>query len=77
MKWLSALLTDRQDNPDTGRVLVPIAALAVLFIAGWDVIQNGNEFDPQGLGIGLGGILAGFAAYLIGDRPMPLDTKRK
>jgi predicted membrane-bound mannosyltransferase len=60
--------TDNRGAWDTGRVIVPLAVLAMIAISAFDVVSNGRAFNAQDLGVGVGAVLAGFAAYLYGDK---------
>lgn len=74
--WYRAIFTDRYGEFDTGRVLVAITILAMLYLE-WLDVDAGSDFDAQKLGTGIGAVLAGFAAYLYGDArsaPQPGTT---
>lgn len=72
MKWVRSVLTDDKGEFDTGRILAPIAVAGMLLLNGWAVVVNVQHFDPQALGVGIGSVLGGLAAYLWGDkRPTP------
>ena len=72
--WLRSALTDHQGDFDTGRILVAVVILGMLALQGYDVIVNLREFKPNDLGLGVAGVLAGFAAYLWGDTRRPQVT---
>jgi len=74
-KWISNSITDWDNTTvDVGRVsvffivfgLVSVVIFAMLLFTGWDVIVNKNQFDPQSLGIGVGGLLGGISTVLMG-----------
>lgn len=53
---------------DTGRILVVIAVIAMIFFVGYDLIVHKATFDSQSFGIGVGTLLGGLGAYVFGDR---------
>lgn len=61
------LTTDNRDRVDSGRFIAPLAVISLILISAWDVAVNHAKFDPQALGVGIGAILGGLAAYLYGD----------
>lgn len=65
------LITDGRNRVDSGRFIAPFAVFGLVFISAWDVIINHAKFDPQSLGVGIGAILGGLAAYLYGDAKHP------
>jgi hypothetical protein len=69
--WYRALFTDREQEFDTGRVLVAVVILAMCWMQWYDVRYNAVEFDAQKFGLGIAGVLGGFAAYLWGDTRRP------
>lgn len=73
--WRS-MLTDHNGDFDTGRILVAVVVVAMCAIQLLDVQYNKAVFKPNDFGIGIGAVLAGFAAYLYGDakRPEPSST---
>ncbi len=73
--WRSAL-TDHAGEFDTGRILVAVTVVGMIAIAFIDVYLNKAKFDAGAFGVGIGAVLAGFAAYLWGDtkRPDPGKT---
>lgn len=66
--WYRAIFTDRNGEFDTGRVLVAVTIIGMLGLAWLDVDHNKAHFDTQAFGIGIGAVLAGFAAYLATDK---------
>jgi len=50
---------------------VAVVIIAMLALQGYDVIVNLREFKPNDLGMGVAGVLGGFAAYLWGDTRRP------
>lgn len=73
--WVGYSVTDwDNETVDVGRVtvffvvfgLVSLVILAMLIFTGYDVILNKNRFDPQSLGIGVGGLLGGISTVLMG-----------
>ncbi len=69
--WYRSVFTDREGDFDTGRVLVAIVILSMCWLEWYDVVYNGVEFDAQKFGLGIAGVLGGFAAYLWGDTRRP------
>lgn len=69
--WYRSLFTDREGDFDTGRVLVAVVILSMCWMQWYDVRYNGVEFDAQKFGLGIAGVLGGFAAYLWGDTRRP------
>jgi len=69
--WIRSALTDHQGEFDTGRILVAVVIVVMLALQGYDVIVNLREFKPNDLGMGVAGVLGGFAAYLWGDTRRP------
>ena len=60
--------TDRDNETfDTGRSLVIVVILSMIFMESWDVIWHGTKFDPQSFGTGVAAILVGLGAYVFGD----------
>jgi len=72
------LVTD-YDNVtyDTGRWLGMVAVLAILFLAGWDVIVNHHEFKAQDVGIAVASVISGIGIYLIGDNRRPVQPPQQ
>lgn len=68
---LRELLTDRDNLPDTGRVAVSLAVVAMVGLAGFDVIVHGTKFDAASLGMGIGAAVGGLGPYLWGDMKRP------
>lgn len=64
--WLRRALTDREGEPDTGRIMVPIVIGTMCYQAIF-----GDHYDPQQFGAGVGAVLLGFSAYLYGDAKRP------
>lgn len=73
--WYRATLTDAAGEFDSGRLWVAVTVLAMVGISAYDVIVNGREFKANDLGIGVGAVLTGFAAYLWGDTKRPYDAR--
>lgn len=74
-KWIGNSITDwDNETVDVGRVsvffivfgLVSVVIFAMLLFTGYDVMVNKNKFDPQSLGIGVGGLLGGISTVLMG-----------
>lgn len=66
--WYRSIVTDRNHEFDTGRLLVNVVILTMCAIA----IRHGDaKFDYQSFGAGIGFVLGGFAAYLVGDAQRP------
>lgn len=72
--WYRATLTDVRGEYDSGRIWVAVTVLAMVGISAYDVMVNGREFKANDLGIGVGAVLTGFAAYLWGDTRRPYDS---
>jgi len=76
-RWAKELLTDRDNLPDTGRVVVAFAVVAMVGLAAYDVVAHAAHFDASALGIGIGAAVGGLGGYLIGDArrpPLPPDS---
>ena len=72
MKILTNLITDYDNKTfDTGRSLVCVVVLAMVFFQGWDLIVNDAKFDASSFGTGVAALLVGLGAYIFGD-----NTKR-
>jgi len=69
--WYRSIFTDRDGDFDTGRVLVAIVVLAMCYFQWYDTSVNSQPFNAQNFGIGIAGVLGGFAAYLYGDAKRP------
>lgn len=69
--WFRSILTDREGNFDTGRILVAVVVIGMIAVSGYDVIVNGREFKAGDFGYGVGAVLVGFGAYLWGDTRRP------
>lgn len=64
--WVKRALTDREGEPDTARIMVPVVIGTMCYMA-----VTGEHYEPQSFGIGIGAVLAGFSAYLYGDAKRP------
>jgi len=73
--WWRSMLTDHAGEFDTGRILVAVVVVAMCAIQLLDVHYNKAVFKPNDFGIGIGAVLAGFAAYLYGDAKRPEPSK--
>lgn len=72
MPSLRQLVTDYDNRTlETGRFLITVTVLAMVFLAGWDVIVNKVAFDAWKLGFGIGAAVAGLGVYLMGDKSAP------
>ena len=70
-------VTTDYDNEtfDTGRALVVVIIVSMIFLTGWDVIVHAAKFDAQSFGTGTAALLVGLGAYLFGDNSKrPLDS---
>lgn len=73
--WWRAPLTDYEENIDGGAIWVAMSVFAMIALSAWDVLHNGREFKAAELGMGVGSLLAGWAAYKWGDaRSRPQAT---
>jgi len=70
-RGIAELFTDRDNIPDTGRVAVSLAVMAMVGLAAFDVIGHGNRFDAASLGMGIGAAVGGLGPYLWGDARRP------
>lgn len=66
-RWYVAPFTDSEGAVDNGSIVVAVTVLAVIGLSAYDVIHNGRPFNAAELGMGIGSVLAGFAAYRWGD----------
>lgn len=66
--FAKSALGDPSGAWDAGRILVALTVVCMLAIQAYDVIGNGREFKAQDIGIGIGAVLTGFAAYLYGKK---------
>ena len=66
--WYVSILTDRNREFDTGRLLVNVVILTMCAVA---IKTADANFNYQSFGFGIGGVLTGFAAYLFGDAQRP------
>lgn len=69
--WFRSILTDREGNFDTGRILVAVVVIGMIAVSAYDVIVNHREFKAGDFGYGVGAVLVGFGAYLWGDTRRP------
>lgn len=69
--WFKSIMTDHNGDFDLGAVLVGVVVNAMCLISAYDVMITHVKFDPQQFGIGIGAVLAGFAAYKFGDAKRP------
>lgn len=69
--WKSVSTDYDNHTFDTGRFLVVLVVIAMIFLQGWDVIAHAAKFDAQSFGTGIGALLLGLGAYIFGD-----NTKR-
>lgn len=69
--WFRSIMTDHNGDFDLGAVLVGVVVVFMCLNAGWDTIVLHTKFDAQAFGIGVAGVLGGFAAYKWGDARRP------
>lgn len=65
--WFRSIMTDHNGDFDLGAVLVGVVTVAMCLNSGYDTIILHTKFNAQEFGIGIGAMLAGFAAYKFGD----------
>lgn len=65
--WWRSPLTDYDENIDGGAVWVALSVFAMIALSAWDVLHNGRKFEASELGMGVGALLGGWAAYKWGD----------
>jgi hypothetical protein len=82
-RFLRHISTDYDNNTfDTGRSLVILVILSMVFMNVWDVVVHKAAFNAQSFGAGAGALLIGLGAYLFGDNskrpdaPVPADPQQ-
>ena len=65
--WFRSAMTDHNGDFDLGAILVGVVAVFMCLNSGYDTIALHKPFDAQAFGVGIGAMLAGFAAYKYGD----------
>ncbi len=70
MKWLKDILTERDNQTiDLKRVLWAVGVIWFMGVETVAVVVKGQMFDPQGVSIGLAGLIAaGGAALMMGAK---------
>lgn len=71
MKWIKSTLTDNYGEFDVGQILAPVAVVGMLGLEAWAIVVNHQAFSANDLGIGIGAVLTGLAAWKFGDAKSP------
>lgn len=62
MSIVSRMLDGKDTRIEANAVLASLSVLAALVFAGWTVIKQGQPFDVQSFGIGMGALFGGVGA---------------
>jgi len=67
VNWFNRLFTDRDGEPDTGRVFGPM----VIAVLCYNAVMHPETYHPAEFGSAVRDVLIGVAAYLWGDSRRP------